>query len=86
MNQLTTRSSLCYAKYMAKVNIKALADALNFLDYAKEREAPFGGGPKLKPEYIVRKGIADLDFDPIYFLGTEQTSPEGWLVEKTPKE
>lgn len=63
----------------------SLAGILNFLDYKAVREPGFvSDAPSsvLNPENVLKRGIADLDFDPMFFLGTEQTSPEGWAVNK----
>jgi hypothetical protein len=63
--------------------IVSLAQVLNYLDYAPERQAKFGGfKPPVDPQKILKHGIADLDFDPYFFLQTEQTSPEGWATAK----
>lgn len=56
---------------------RVLNKGLEFADYAKKR-----GDSASDPEVWLRRGIADLDFDPVYFLATEQTSPEGWAVKK----
>ena len=62
--------------------IKNLAQALNFYDYKVPRDAAFGIESEVKPEHVVRRGIADLDFDPYFLLGTGETSPDGWAVKK----
>lgn len=59
-----------------------LKQALDFAEYAGERERPFGINPAITPEIVLRKGIADLDFDPAYFLATGQTTPEEWATTK----
>jgi hypothetical protein len=66
--------------------IIALAHTLEFLDYKAEREPGFVEGVQaskiVSPEKVLKRGIGDLDFDPMYFLGTEITSPEGWAKKK----
>jgi hypothetical protein len=73
---------------MNRTQLQQLAQALSMFDYAKGREsealteeaekAAVVRSYDAKIEQVIRKGIGDLDFDPAYFLGTEQTSPEGW--------
>jgi hypothetical protein len=52
--------------------MRFLKNALNFADHAKDRGDSHIG---------IFHGIHDLDFDPKYFLGAGQTSPEGWALQ-----
>ena len=60
--------------------MRLLKNNLNFATIermvAKERNFQ----PSDDPEKWLRRGIQDLDFDPVYFLATGETSPEGWAV------
>ena len=62
--------------------IKLLAQALDFYEYKRNREAGFAEINEDPTDKILRMGIGDLDFDPDFFLGTGQESPEGWAVKK----
>ena len=60
--------------------MRFLKNALNFADHAKDRgDSHIGTGSD--PDKWIFHGIHDLDFDPKYFLGTGQTSPEGWALQ-----
>lgn len=68
------------------MQIAKMKDFLDYLDYAKEREKESGPVTcNLTSEQIVKRGIADLDFDPYFFSVTGQTSPEGFAVTKGTK-
>lgn len=62
-----------------KTIMRFLYNSLTFADYAKSR-GDSQSGTGTDPEKWIFQGIHDLDFDPKYFLGTGQTSPEGWAV------
>ena len=64
--------------------LEKLADALKFYDYARERDTTKTAGIDYDAslDKLFHQGIGDLDFDPYFFLGTEQTSPEGWAIKK----
>jgi hypothetical protein len=55
-----------------------LKRALEFFDYDAQRCAAVGAPPPQRSEEVIRRGISDLDFDPVYFLATGVTSAEGW--------
>ena len=61
--------------YMAKY-MRLLKNCLEFAMQSRER-----GRLHDDPERWIRRGIADLDFDPYYFLATGETSPEGWAAK-----
>jgi hypothetical protein len=70
-------------------DIIRLKEAVDFCDSAEERGEQVGMRTSEDPEpvmvqaeFFIRKGIADLDFDPLYYLGTGNTSPEGWALSK----
>jgi hypothetical protein len=56
-----------------KINLRLCAKGIDFTTYQRER-----GEETADPNVWLRRGIADLDFDPIYFLATGETSLEGW--------
>ena len=63
--------------------LTSLAGILEFLDYKAVREPGFvSDSPTsvVNPENVLKRGIADLDFDPMFLLGTGKTSPEGWAI------
>ena len=71
--------------------ILLLGDSIKFFEYAKQREVPVlppdVQGETLrqfdaKIEKAIKTGISDLDFDPYFYLGTGQVSPEGWAIKK----
>ncbi len=70
--------------------IVLLKQALDFCDYAEARGEQVGMTTPENPNPVhvksptfIQKGISDLDFDPYYFLGTGNTSPEGWALHGT---
>lgn len=61
--------------------MEKLAAGVAFFDYASQRANAAGLPSEGDSSGLIRQGIADLDFDPVYFLGTGETSPEGWAVK-----
>lgn len=55
-----------------------LVEGLNHADVCREKKEPV----LVDEEFILRRGIADLDFSPKLFLKTEKTMPAGWSLQR----
>ena len=60
---------------------KKLNEVYNALDFATDCQQHANDSDKPNVDKWLRRGIADLDFDPFYFLASGETSPEGWAVK-----
>jgi len=60
---------------MTRSELQKLAEVLDYIEHAKTRG---DASCTLQPERFLRKGIADLDFDPYDYLHFGETTPEGW--------
>jgi len=62
--------------------LSVLKHAIDLSDYQQtSRDPSFSNGGMISLEKVLRRGISDLDFDPYYFLGTGNTSADGWATK-----